>query len=186
VSDDEDAELLRAAADGDRGAMDQLVRRHQGTVWRAVRGRTASEALAEEVFQDTFLTAWRNADRWRGEGSVRNWLLGMARRKAAHTWRRRVGEPAEHEPLHELGLAAGWGADPEAAASAAEDREALLRALAMLSETDQTILGLCDLEGHSGPEAAQLLGLTANAARVRLHRARLRLMAVLREGDHGR
>jgi len=177
----DDATLLRSAADGDRSAMDEIVRRHQGIVWRSVRGRTASVALAEEVFQDTFLTAWRNADRWRGEGSVRNWLLGMARRKAAHTWRRRVGEPAEHAPLHELGLEAGWGSDPEAAAAAAEDRDTLLAALAKLSEADQTIIGLCDLEGHTGPEAAELLGLTANAARVRLHRARLRLMGVLRE-----
>ena len=181
----DDGELLHAAADGDRVAMNELVRRHQGAVWRAVRGRTASEAIAEEVFQDTFLTAWRQAATWRGEGSVRSWLTGMARRKAAHTWRRRVGEPAEHTPLHELGLAAGWGSDPEAAASAAEDRDTLLAALATLSPADQTIVGLCDLEGHTGPEAAEILGVTANAARVRLHRARLRLMKALREDAHG-
>lgn len=178
-----EADLLQRAATGDRAAFEAFVRSTATSVWTLIRRSTACDSMAEEAFQETFVAAWRGLDRYRGEASPRAWLYGVARNQAARTWRRRAGEPTFTESIDEhLGLAAGWGSDPEVAASRAEDRRHLEAALKKLSDNDQEILGLCDLRGLAATEAADILGLQPTAARVRLHRARLRLMAVLRKG----
>ena len=146
-----------------------------------MRSLTADDGTAEDALQETFVAIWRSADSFRGEGSARAWIYGLARRQAARTWRRRAGEPTTPVPLHELGAQAGWGRDPEELTAAIEDADLLHGALDQLSVTDREIIVLHDLEGLSGPEIAEILDITANAARVRLHRARLRLMSVLRQ-----
>jgi RNA polymerase sigma-70 factor (ECF subfamily) len=185
----EDDRLIERVAAGDRAALEALVRRHQAAVHRLARSLTSSEQAAEDVLQETFVTVLRRAETYRGEGSVRSWLLTVARRAAARHRRVRAGEPkaAEIVPLDALGLAAGWGDDsPEMAAAAAEERGALRQALERLAEDDRSIIVLRDLEGLSGAEAADVLGLTPGAAKVRLHRARLKLMASLEKGGfHG-
>lgn len=132
---------------------------------------------------------------FRGPGSARPWLFGIARRQAARTWRRRVGEPRELLPLGlpdageghgadllELGLRAGWGEaeDPEALLSLHEREAQLRRAMDALGAADREVIVLRDLEGLSGPEVAALLGIGLPALKTRLHRARLRLLAQLR------
>lgn len=91
----------------------------------------------------------------------------------------------EEAPLVELGVAAGWGEvrDPEARVSAMEDHARLHRALDALSPADREVITLRDLEGLSGPEAAQVLDLPLASLKTRLHRARLRLLARLREEE---
>ena len=130
--------------------------------------------------QETFLAAWAHASSYSGDRPARAWLFGVARRQAARTWRRRAGEPKYTESLEELGLQAGWGSDPEVAASRSEDRVVLLRALATLSEADQQVITRCDLEGLSAADLAGELQLEPGTIRVRRHRARLRLMSALR------
>jgi RNA polymerase sigma-70 factor (ECF subfamily) len=177
-----DDELLRRAATGELPAFRDLVVRHRAATWRAVRARVPDDATGEDVLQETWIGAWRAASSFRGESSVRSWLLGLARRQAARSWRRRVGEPTDHEPLDAIGARAGWGSpDPERAASVAEDHRQLHAALARLPDEDREVLLLRDVEGLSGPEAAEALGLALSAMKSRLHRARLRLMAALRE-----
>ena len=82
----------------------------------------------------------------------------------------------------QLGLGAGWGSeDPEAIAIAAEQRAVLRRAMSRLSNEDQEVLVLRELDGLSGQEAARVLGIGERALKSRLHRARLRLAMALRE-----
>ncbi len=183
---DPDAALVRRLARGDRAALAVLVERHRDGLWRLLRALTPDAASAEDAMQETFLAAWRGAAGWRGEGSARAWLYGMARRQAARTWRRRAGEPADPVPLHALGEAAGWGdaRSPEELAAAVQDRDRLWAALRSLSPADREVIVLRDLDGLTGPEAAEALGLPLATLKTRLHRARLRLMAALRGGDH--
>jgi RNA polymerase sigma-70 factor (ECF subfamily) len=102
-------------------------------------------------------------------------------------YRRRVGEPDEMVALEDLGLQAGWGAPPlpDALFESLERRETLERALAQLSPEEREILVLRELEGFSGEETAKILDLSLAGMKSRLHRARLRLAAVLVEGNHG-
>ena len=178
-----DRQLIRRAAAGDREALDVLIERHQAAVHRYIRSIVRQPADAEDALQETFLAAWRAAGSFRGEGSARPWLFAIARHASARQFRRRVGEPADTTPLDELGRQAGWGAEenPEALAMRRERLRTLSDALDALAPEDREVIVLRDLEGLSGEEAARVLGLELPALKSRLHRARLRFAARLRE-----
>ncbi len=173
---------------GDGVAGDQFVARHLPAVWRYARVIARDDARAEDVVQDTFVAVLRGPDGFRGTGSARPWLLVIARNAWHRQHRRRVGEPAAFEPVDEeqplaaLGLAAGWGANPERAAVAAEDGARVATAMALLSEAEREVVWLRDVEGLDGDRVAETLGITVAAMKSRLHRARLTLMSALREG----
>lgn len=87
------------------------------------------------------------------------------------------------EPIEELGLQAGWGQDD--ALEGLAQREVLARALETLDGETREVLVLRDLEGFSGEEVAEMLGVGLAAMKSRLHRARLRFVSALREVAHG-
>jgi RNA polymerase sigma-70 factor, ECF subfamily len=180
-----DEALLGCTAAGDREAFAQLVTRLEACVFRYARALATDHQEAEDLLQQTFLAALGSAGRFRGESSVRTWLFTIARHAAFRARARRDREPLDPVPLDELGRLAGWGQpDPEQALMAAERRARLMAALESLAPDDREILTLRDLEGHSGEEVAALLGLGVAAMKSRLHRARLRLAASVRKGDH--
>lgn len=185
-TDAEDAALLALSATGDGIAYERLVNRHQATIFRYLRAALGDVTAAEDALQETFIAAWRSAGRYRGEASVRAWLLGIARNAARRLRRRRVGEPEEYVALDDLGLQAGWGSeDPEQQLLATLRRDALQAALERLTESDREILVLRDLEGLAGEAVAGILGLSLVAMKSRLHRARLRIAAEVRkEGEY--
>jgi RNA polymerase sigma-70 factor, ECF subfamily len=178
-----DAELIDETARGDRAAFEELVSRHQAAVFRFARTIARSTPEAEDVLQETFLAAWRSAGSFRGESAVRSWLLTIARNATLRQQRRGAGEPEDHEPLEVLGARAGWGQedDPEGLAIRRENREALRRAFESLPAGDREIVLLRDIEGFSGEETAAILQVGLTAMKSRLHRARLRMAAALRE-----
>ncbi|MFQ6047679.1 MAG: RNA polymerase sigma factor, partial [Gemmatimonadales bacterium] len=96
------------------------------------------------------------------------------------------GEPARFESLDALGQRAGWGSAESSQPSLERlaDRALIQRALDRLSDEDREVLVLRDLEEFSGDEVAQMTGLTLPATKSRLHRARLRLTAALKEELH--
>jgi RNA polymerase sigma-70 factor (ECF subfamily) len=177
-----DPDLIARTAAGDRRAFERLVERHAAAVLRLATAVTDDPASAEDVLQQTFLSAYRNAASFRAEASARGWLLAIAR-NAAHRLRAKRGrEDLMDEPLMTLGREAGWGSDnPEALAIAAQRRDTLTRALQTLSSGDREVLILRDIEGLSGQEASEVLSITGPALKSRLHRARLRLAGALRD-----
>ena len=112
-----DDEVMSRAARGDSAARRQLVERHQGAVYRLLRRLAHDDAQAEDLTQETFLTALEHLGAWRGEGTARGWLLSIARSKWLMARRAPAArhQPAEDASLESLGLAAGWGTpmDPE-------------------------------------------------------------------------
>lgn len=176
-----DLELVRRSADGDREAFGTLVTRHQASIFRLARLMVRTREEAEDVLQQAFLSAWQGAGAFRGESSVRTWLLTIARNSALTRRARVAREPIDPTPIDELGLRAGWGGpNPEQLAVAAEQRDRLAAALAGLAPEEREILTLRDLEGLLGDDVAAMLGLTMAAMKSRLHRARLRLAAAVR------
>lgn len=185
----DEPELVRRAKDGCRTSFGVLVNRYSRSVRRVARSICGDDARGDEAAQDAFLLAYRKLNRLEDVDAFRPWLMRITRNRALETIRRRAGEPSRHEELdsiEHLGIAAGWGTrSPE---RIAERRQRLLhvaKALDALSPEDREIIVLRDIEGVSGPEVAEVLGVHLNAAKSRLHRARLRLMAQLREvGAH--
>lgn len=179
-ADDEDRALIAGVAAGDRAAFTTLCARHGGGALRLARALTPNEATADDVLQDAFLAAFRHAKTYRGSSTVRAWLFTLTRNAAFHARKEVARREVPDTPLIELGLAAGFGDDPEVSASLAEDRVALEAALATLPEEERVVLLLRDMEGLSGEETAQALAIGLPAMKSRLHRARLRIMAALR------
>lgn len=186
-----EAEVMTRAARGDSTARSALVAKHRGAVYRLLRRLTRDDARAEDLTQETFVTALGHLDGWRGEGTARGWLLSIARSRLLMERRSPAArhEPAEDTSLESLGLAAGWGApmDPEALTARLEQHSVLERALEALDDEAREVLTLRDLEGLSGEETAQALGLSLAAMKSRLHRARLALVAQVKRGGeaHG-
>ncbi len=182
-----DHELIAAAARGDRAAFDRFVQRHVASLHRLARAFVESDADAQDVVQESFLAAYRSAGTYREElGTARTWLFSIARnqaRRARRTSRERVPRrPLDDESVVSLGVDAGWGAElPDVDFARAEQIERLAQAFAALREEDREILILRDLEGLAGEQVAGLLGSSIAAMKSRLHRARLRLLAALRD-----
>ncbi len=182
----DDAVILRRTAAGDHGAFEVLVERHEAAVLRFIQGISRDPGRVEDALQESFLAAWRGAGNFRGGESARGWLLGIARNVVSRQYRRRAGEPSEHLSLSDLGVEAGWGAEPpDLVAKRLEDRDLVEQGLRGLSPEDQEILILRDLEGFTVDQVAQMLSLSLAATKSRLHRARLRFMANVRGEIHG-
>ena len=135
--------------------------------------RHGDPAAAEDLVADAFVVALRRLDDVPLDlGEARAWLVVTVRRLAANR-RRRDRSRDEH---WRAAVRDGWHAS--AGASAEEvvaERDACVRALAALSETDREVVLLVAWEGLSPDQAAAVLGLSPNAFSVRLHRARRRL-----------
>jgi RNA polymerase sigma-70 factor (ECF subfamily) len=183
TSEPDDATLLAMSASGSADAFDRFVARHQAAVFRYLRTK-ANDADAEDALQQTFVAAWRNAATIEVEGSARPWLFTVARNAAAKLQRRAGAAPQPVEDLEQLGELAGFAAPdatPARFAEAAEERQLLNSALSSLPDADREVLTLRDLEQLTGEQVAELLGLSLPAMKSRLHRARLRLVAELRQ-----
>jgi RNA polymerase sigma-70 factor (ECF subfamily) len=173
-----DADLVAAARDGDRAAIDALVTRYQPLVYRYGLRMCGHPDAAGDVLQDTLLSLARSIPDFRGESSLSTWLYTVARRACVRRRRRRKFEPVHHEsldalPQRDLDALAAPDRNPEQALAGRETRAALEAAIASLKPADREVLVLRDIDGLSAPEVATVLGVGVAAVKSRLHRARL-------------
>jgi len=145
---------------------------------------------AAELVQETFLEALKGRSRFRGQSSERTWLVAILKHKIVDQFRRRArreqgpggdapGDPTEAEFFDGRGswkvAVAGWAEAPGDAVERAEFWEVFRACLAELPKNYADAFTLCELEGLSGPEACQVLGIAPTNLWARLHRARLLL-----------
>jgi RNA polymerase sigma-70 factor (ECF subfamily) len=176
-----DLELLQGVQTGDRIAFTCLIERHYRSLFRYARSFARTDADAEDALQRTLVSIWKSAGSFSARSSVRAWLLTIARHAVFRAGRSRE-DATDADSLADLGRRAGWGDEsPESLLDERQRRELLAQCLASLSESDRELLVLRDVEGFSGDETAQVLGLSLAAMKSRLHRARLRLVATLTE-----
>lgn len=128
-----DEELAAAAAGGDRGAFDALVRRHERLVFRLLWGFAGGREEALDLTQVVFLKAWRALGSFRGEASFRSWLLRIAHHEGLNRVRAE-GRRGTAVPVEEEGPAFAAPAAQEEALLERERRSRLRRALAGLHE----------------------------------------------------
>jgi RNA polymerase sigma-70 factor (ECF subfamily) len=156
--------------------------RHAEAVHRFLVSLGAAPDDAEDALQDCFVSAWRSAHTFKGDGSARGWLFAIARNALRRQHRRRSGEPADFDSLEALGAAAGWGAEADFS-QRFEVEDELRWALDQIPIEERQVIVLRDLEGWSGKEVAEALGMSLAAMKSRLHRGRLHLMAVARKEE---
>jgi len=174
-----DEELARRAQRGCAESMDQLLRRFQVPVLHFLR-RRGHAADAEDILQETFLRAYENLHRYRPRWAFAAWLFTIARRTGI-THRRRVRMAGNTESTAEVAAPAG---EPLAGmlAAAARRRWGDLAAEA-LTEEQHTALWLHYVEDKPVRNIALVLGRTRTSVKVILHRARKKLLPLLKDAD---
>lgn len=156
--------------------------RHSGTVYNLGLRLMSNPQEAEEVLQETFISAYRSLDRFEGRSQVGTWLYRIAYNAALMRLRRRqivttsIDEPLVSEEGESLPRQlVDWTSLPDDAVMSKELQEELGRAVSRLPESLRSVFVLRDIEGLSTAETAETLGLTETNVKVRLHRARLAL-----------
>ena len=169
----EDIRLVREVLCKDRKATAEFVERYSDCVYSYVRRRVMPQAeTVEDLVQEVFLAAWHGLANFRGEASLRHWLLGIARHKIEDYYRKRLREPEASdeidETLPELIVIPRYEEQLDLVSNA----EKTHRVLARLPETYGLVLLWRYLEQRSAREMAQLAGKTEKAIERLLARAR--------------
>jgi RNA polymerase sigma-70 factor (ECF subfamily) len=160
-----------------------MVERYSGTVYNLALRLMHNDAMeAEDVLQETFVSAFRALDRFEGRSLLSTWLYRIAYNAALMRLRKRqlptvsIDEPIateEGDPMPRQLV--DWGDMPDQILLNGEMRKVLDTAIARLPETLRSVFVLRDIEGLSTAETAAILELTETNVKVRLHRARLAL-----------
>lgn len=183
-----EATLLAGLRRGEERAFELLVALHGGRLLAAARRLLGSEEEARDALQEAFLQAFRGLAAFREDARLTTWLHRIVVNAALMRLRGRRSRPEEPiEPLlptfredgHPRRSFVAWGPGPESAAARAEVAERVRAAIRSLPESYRTVLVLRDLEELGTSEVAELLGVTPNAVKIRLHRARQALRQLL-------
>ncbi len=173
-------DLVRAAQDGDRAALETLLARSAPQVRRFAQRMCQRDGDADDVLQDALFAASRDLAKFRGESSFSSWLFALARSACARRYRRALDKAGVAVPLDDDAHGRSFSSQargPDEELASHETATMLDEALAQLEESAREVLLLRDVEGLTAPEVSVVLGITVDAVKSRLHRAR----AALRE-----
>jgi RNA polymerase sigma-70 factor (ECF subfamily) len=185
VDVENEAELLAGLRAGDARAYRRLVDLNSAPVYNVALKLLGDEQEAEDVLQETFLSAFEALDRFEGRSKLSTWLYRIAYNASLMRLRKRkqMTTFSLDRPLHdddgdsmpEPRHLVDWSAVPDDRLLTAEARQEMDRAIAALPESLRAAFVLRDVQGLSGAEAAEILGISVQAVKNRLHRARLQL-----------
>ena len=170
-------ELLERARTGDLDAFSDFVRSSERRIRNVLYRLLDDERDVDEAVQDTFVQAWRNLERFRGDAAPYTWLYRIAVNEALMRRRRKTLPTSE---LQETTVAGG-----EDAYAAADARAFLIERLRALPVEYRTAVVLRDIEGLSNEEVAKVLEISLAAAKSRIHRGRMRLREELERWGKG-
>jgi RNA polymerase sigma factor (sigma-70 family) len=186
VIDNKEAGLGRVAQKGDAEAFNQLVLSYQDRIFSLAVRILGDEDAADDVTQNTFLSAYLNLPRFRN-GSFRSWLFRIATNLCYDVHRRRKRHPLlsiENNDLAEENILpldefSAPSLIPEAAVEKAELERTVQHALNKLDEDQRTVVVMVDIQEFDYRETAQILGVPIGTVKSRLARARVRLTQLL-------
>jgi RNA polymerase sigma-70 factor (ECF subfamily) len=179
----DDQSLLARAREGDLDAFAELVHRYEHRVRAVLLRLLEDDRDVEEATQDSFVQAWRNLHRFRGDAAVFTWLYRIAVNEAFARLRRKRLSTVEIDDAPER--------MPQAVDSAQEVAESseleafLAERIRALEPEYRAPLVLRDVIGLSNQEVADVLELSLPAAKSRIHRARMRIRADLVRWERG-
>jgi RNA polymerase sigma-70 factor, ECF subfamily len=183
-------ELLRLAKAGDGASFETLVTSHERSIYALALRILKHPQDAEDITQQTFLSALEHLDSFRGEAGFRTWLTRIATHAALKVLRKRNGLPTvsldeateapdDGGPIPHPDYIADWRESPEHLVERRETARLIEAALEALDTHHRLVFLLRDVEGFSVRETADALGLSEANVKVRLLRARLRLRETL-------
>jgi RNA polymerase sigma factor (sigma-70 family) len=173
----DDADLLTACAEGDEQALGSLYDRFGGVAYRLALRVVRDASLAEDVVQEAFLTAWRQADTFdRSRGKVSTWILTLVHRRAVDLVRRQARFNTLPDQLEVMAPRAESAEDDVAVRETRREAQA---ALSTLSSAQREVLELAYWGGLSQSEIAAALGIPSGTVKSRTFTALARLREAL-------
>jgi RNA polymerase sigma-70 factor (ECF subfamily) len=180
--------LLQGLRDRRSDAFETLVRTYTPRLLAVARRMLPSDEDARDVVQDAFFNAFRSIDKFEGHAKLSTWLHRIVVNAALMKLRTRRRKPEESlEPLlpsfkdngGHVDKFTQWDEAADELAEREETRQVVRDAILSLPDTYREVLVLRDIEEMSTEETARALGITPNAVKIRLHRARLALRTLL-------
>lgn len=185
----DDRELVRRAQKGEQDAYEVLIQRHQHRVFAVARGIVKRQEDVEDISQQVFVKAYFSLKRFDQRAAFSTWLYKITVNECWDLLRKRKVRPLVYE--------ADFSEEQSREYSATENREAsgpdaserlaakeeVLRLLAHLEERDRLMLIMKEVEGFSVEEIGEVLDLNANTVKVRLFRARRKIVGLARQKD---
>ena len=168
-------ELARRLSAGDQSALEEFVKLFQRKVFQYSYLMCGQREDAEEVAQETLLNVVKNFTQLRQPEQVRAWVFHIAKNVCILKRRKSIFAPTEEGPLEGAREVPDSAALPDLQAIAAESSERLHQAIRSLPDSYRAVLLLRDLEELSTEETADVLGITTDSVKTRLHRARAAL-----------
>jgi RNA polymerase sigma-70 factor (ECF subfamily) len=180
VAELEDTDVIARVIAGDHAAFQILVRRYNQRMFRAARAITHSDVDGEDVLQQAWLCVYKNLSQFRGDASFATWATRIAVNEAIALTRKR---PMVAEVVDSASTVA-----PDADLARAQIGALLEACLANIPQGHREVMVLRDVLELDTAETAECLGLSEEAVRVRLHRARAAVAAAITEhlADHAR
>lgn len=180
MSESEAAVVARAAA-GDEAAFAMVVEAHKDMIYTICHRTLGNAHDAEEVFQDTFVSAHRNLPRFRGDSKLSTWLyriaLNRCRDHMASKASRQARRTASLDSESMAGIREGLRHEESDAA------ETVHEALAFLPEEYRTAINLHCIMGYSYDETGDIMEIPGGTVKTYVHRGKARLKEILCAGD---
>ena len=184
----DDASLVSRLRAKDESAFETLLRVYMARLLAVARRFLKNEEDARDAVQDAFIAAFRGIDRFQEGSKLSTWLHRIVVNAALMKLRTRRRHPEEEIDAllprfaadgHQLQESVDWNLSAEEMVQQAEMRELVRKSIDRLPESYRVVLLMRDIEEMSTEETAQALGITPNAVKVRLHRARQALRSLL-------
>jgi RNA polymerase sigma-70 factor (ECF subfamily) len=185
---DDDRELVRLAKSDDKEAFELLVRRHQSRVFAVAGGILRNKEDVEDVAQQVFVKAYFSLKRFDQRAAFSTWLYKITVNECWDVLRKRKVRPLlyesdlSEEQAHEYNGFSEKATVPDVS-DRLEARERVEKLLVDLDERDRLMLILKEVQGFSVEEIAEILEINGNTVKVRLFRARRRIMGKVKRRD---
>ncbi|HUJ40397.1 MAG TPA: sigma-70 family RNA polymerase sigma factor [Candidatus Acidoferrales bacterium] len=206
----DEARLLEGLRQGDEDAFLTLVKRYQPLLKRVARMYVRSDAVAEEVVQETWLGVFQGIERFEGRASLKTWVVRILMNRARSRGEResrmipfsalvgdetggsdpavaleRFQDAAGEYPGHWAAPLPRWGENPEQWVCSLETLEYLRGAIQGLPNAQRMVVTLRDEQEWTAEEVCEALGITEANQRVLLHRGRSKLRRALESRNEG-
>jgi RNA polymerase sigma-70 factor, ECF subfamily len=179
-----DHELITQFKEGSMEAMETIVDRYENRIFTFGLKMCGQLQDAEDITQDTFLNAFKYLNSFREETKLKNWLFKIAATACIRKRRKKKCEPDYELSLESFMGKDGvtetyeipdWSDDPSDNVLQAEMKAVINDAIRTLPHKYKLVFNLRDIEGFSTKETAEILGISVESVKTRLHRARLAL-----------
>jgi RNA polymerase sigma-70 factor (ECF subfamily) len=187
----DDRELVRRAQGADKEAFEELVRRHQHRVFAVAGGILRRREDVEDIAQQVFVKAYFSLKRFDQRAAFSTWLYKITVNECWDLLRKKKVRPLlyesdlSEEQAQQFGAAERLESGAQDISDKLEAQQQVERLLEGLDERDRMMLVLKEVEGFAIEEIAEILDLNANTVKVRLFRARRRIVSQVRKRKDG-